>query len=189
MRTRMAWLVIKWALLSLFNLVLKYGIAWPLTPVIVLFAKPNGWLPDWLFWFQTNDASLDGDEGWKNGTRPFADNSGFCRYVNRCFWLWRNSLYGFNQSVLAVDLTRDHLKLHVIGDPSVGNGPGGKSGLVRRCLVQRGKILAWQWYYIRRLKHWPNRCIRINLGWKLFSFGNRPKAHMALSAWVNRFMA
>jgi hypothetical protein len=56
----MAWLVIKWALLSLFNLVLKYGIAWPLTPVIVLFAKPNGWLPDWLFWFQTNDASLDG---------------------------------------------------------------------------------------------------------------------------------
>ena len=34
-------------------------------PVIVLFASPMGWLPNWLWWFQTPDNSLDGDEGWK----------------------------------------------------------------------------------------------------------------------------
>lgn len=35
---------VKWFLLVIFNLLLKYCIAWPLTPVIVLFANKNGWL-------------------------------------------------------------------------------------------------------------------------------------------------
>lgn len=178
----------KWFFLVIANLFLKYFIAWPLTPLIVLFVNKKGELPNWLFWFTTPDNPKLEDEGWKNGTRPFNDNSiRFNCYVNRCFWLWRNSLYGFNESVLAVDLTRDHLKLRIEGNPNVGNGPGGKSGLVKRYLVQRNKVLAWQWYYIKQLKHWPNKCIRINLGWKLFSFGNRPKAHLAFSAWINRF--
>ena len=184
---------IKWFLLVTFNLVFKYLVAWPLTPFIVLFAKSDGWLPGWLSWFQTNDNSLDGDDGWKSGTRPFKNNDRrFYRYLNRCFWLWRNSLYGFNESVLSVKFCTGLDKICEIlvikGHPGVSNGPKGKSGTVWRYYYLNGKLKAWQYYYIRRLKRWPGRCIRINLGWKLFSYGGSSKtAHAALSCWVNRF--
>ena len=35
-----------------------------LAPVLPLFANSDGWLPKWLWWFQTPDNSLDGDQGW-----------------------------------------------------------------------------------------------------------------------------
>jgi hypothetical protein len=178
----------KWLLLVVLNLILKYFLAWPLTPIVVLFTKSNGWLPNCLYWFQTNDNSIDGDEGWISGTRPFKINTGFRCYINRCFWLWRNSLYGFNESVLSLTYPpiRDH---EIVGDERVSNSPG-FSGTVKRYLYGTNhKLLAFQFYYIKQLKRWPNKCIRINLGWKLWNVKdmNAKKAHIVLAAWVNRF--
>jgi len=179
----------KWFLLSLFNLIFKYLIAWPLTPIVVLFTNRNGWLPSWLFWFQTPDNSLDGDSGWKNESRPYLiENNSYQRYINRCYWLWRNSLYGFNESVLAIDASYKKIKYSVIGDESVSNIPG-KSGLVKRYLHLDGKLIAFHWYYVQQLKHWPKKCLRISLGWKLFGYKNSRanKIHMALSIGINKY--
>lgn len=195
-------LIIKWFFLVTFNVFLKYLVAWPITPIVVLFAQRKFviegdgsppmleyWLPHWLWWFQTPDASLDGDGGWKSSSRPFLNESNrFKRYINRCFWLWRNSLYGFNEAVLSVPFGIGVEKLVTIGNPDVGNGPGGRSGTVKRYYYRNGKLEAWQYYFIRRLKRFPHKCIRVNLGWKLFSFGNRFSGHAALSVWVNHFI-
>ena len=40
-------------------------------PFVVLFADKDGFLPRWLWWFQTPDNTLDGDSGWKNEHRRF----------------------------------------------------------------------------------------------------------------------
>jgi len=178
----------KWAFLVIFNLILKYLIAWPLTPIIVLFAKKDGWLPWWLNYFNTVDSNLDGDAGWINESRPFKNNTWFYRYFNRCRWLWRNSLYGFNESVLAVRFDINKQWYSCQGSETIGNGPGGHSGTVKRRLHFSGNTIAWQWYTIRRLKHFPNKCIRINLGWKLWNYPNAGKGHLAFSCWINHFI-
>jgi len=46
-------------------------ISYPLAPIVVLFASKEGWLPKWLWWFQTPDNPVDGDRDWKNLYRPF----------------------------------------------------------------------------------------------------------------------
>lgn len=86
---------IKYAFLSLVNVLFTYLIAVPLTPIIVLFGDDKGWLPNWLCWFQTFDAPLDA--GWIYsyfGTFP-TPPTGFQRYWLRVRWLWRNPAYGF----------------------------------------------------------------------------------------------
>lgn len=70
-----------------------------LAPVLVLFAK-DGWLPNWCWWFQTWDNSLDGDIGWQTEHRPFLDKhyvdlNAWQVWVCRFMWLWRNPAYGF----------------------------------------------------------------------------------------------
>jgi len=190
---------IKWFLLSLFNLIFKYLIAWPLTPVVVLFADKTGWLPVWLWWFQTPDNSLDGDQGWKTESRWFLNESNrFKRYINRTAWLWRNSLYGFNESVLAIHVSGDQIFYAIAGDDKVSNIPG-HSGSVTRYLYERkyqngimkkGKMIAFHYYYVRQLKHFPKKCLRISIGWKLFGYNLPAKSshHLALSIGLNKFV-
>jgi hypothetical protein len=180
---------IKWFVLVIINMILKYFIAYLLTPIIVLFAKQDCNLPNWLFWFMTHDNTLDGDSGWKTESRPYLNESNrYKRYVNRCYWLWRNSLYGFDHSVLGIKYQSGD-SVQVIGDNNISNGPPGVSGTVKRYLHRDGKVIAWQWYYIRQYKKWPNKCIRVNLGNKLWgdiSVGN--VAHIAASPWfLNKF--
>jgi hypothetical protein len=82
-----------WALL---NFLFTYLVAYPLTPLVTLFAGASGFLPVWLCWFQTFDASLDA--GWQGGyfgtyaTPP----TGLVLYWLRVRWLWRNPAYGFD---------------------------------------------------------------------------------------------
>jgi len=162
---------IKYWLLTFVGLFAKYFIAWPLTPLLVLLVTNNNNLPAWLSWFDTSDNTLDGDSGWKTESRPYINESNrYRRYINRCHWLWRNSLYGFSGSVMGVPYWVLCDSLFVEGDAAVSNGPPGKSGLVRRYLKRDNKIIAFQWYYIRQFKRWPDKCIRINLGWKLWSW-------------------
>lgn len=94
----MKWIYAKYALLNILNLIFT-GIAYIFAPLYVLFTSEDGWLPKWLYWFQTQDNSLDA--GWKlqgnfgtylkDGTIP----TGYTRYKYRVQWCWRNPAYGF----------------------------------------------------------------------------------------------
>jgi hypothetical protein len=151
----------------------QYVINLPLAPVIVLFADNDGWLPNWLYWFQTPDNSLDGDSGWKTENRPYLNESNkYRRWINRFHWLWRNAVYGFSEQVLGVKYQMPRDTVYVEGNPNVSNGPPGKSGLVKRYLYRNHEMIAFQWYYIRQYNRWPDKCIRINIGWKLWSFSD-----------------
>ena len=80
-------------------------IAYVLSPVLPLFAK-DGWLPSWLSWFQTPDASINGDSGWTDTTKhPWINLLPV--YFRQVFWLIRNPSYGFNSTVLATDVLPD----------------------------------------------------------------------------------
>jgi hypothetical protein len=138
-----------------------------LAPVAVLFASDDGWLPRWLSWLQTPDNSLDGDGGWRTEHRPYlVEDSKAHRWWNRTRWLYRNSMYGFAIDVLgAKTLPTDTLAIE--GDQAVSNRPL-HNGLVRRYIVRDGKVIYFQWYFVRAWS--ATRCVRINLGWKLWSF-------------------
>lgn len=91
--------------------------AYVLAPVVAIFCKDDGYLPNWLAWFQTQDAPLDA--GWRDGYFTFVPATTFrgkvvdawfklwrATYVSgvptgwnrtalRIRWLWRNPAYGF----------------------------------------------------------------------------------------------
>lgn len=54
-------------------------------PILPLFASDDGWLPDWLSWFQTPFDSLDGDDDHKQ-TWPGTD--AWSTYKRRVAWQW-----------------------------------------------------------------------------------------------------
>jgi len=96
--------------------------AYLITPLLPLFAvkRMGGWdnnsyrqtqprLPIWLSWFDTPDNSLLGDSRW------MADHTG--SYWSMVCWLYRNSLYGFKWTVLAVDVQDTQI---IIGNPDIG---------------------------------------------------------------------
>ena len=138
-----------------------------LAPLVVLFATKEGWPPHWLWWFQTPDNSLDGDKGWKAQTTP--------GYLSRVRWLWRNSMYGFAIGVLGAKFELTD-RVVTTGDPKVSNRPL-VEGLVIRRVYRGSKVIYFQWYYV---KAWSStRCIRINLGWKLW--GDHPTGQLVFS--------
>ena len=132
-------------------------------PVVVLAADDSGYLPAWLSWFQTPDDSLDHDYGDK---RFPGLQTGWRRWYSRVAWLYRNSMYGFAINVLGAK-TRATDVLQTRGDVLTSNCPI-HSGWLRYDLYRDGKRIHFQFYYV---KQWAaNRCIRINLGWKLWTF-------------------
>ena len=137
-----------------------------LTPVVVLFASDDGWLPSWLSWFQTPDNSLDGDRGHKE--RWGTSTEAWPTYVRRVAWLWRNCGYGFNINVLGFKHKEGDVK-EVIGDPTVGD-KSGVSGMCRWKVFRDGKLVCFQVYLVRHYQifgHW--KCVRIGAGWKIWS--------------------
>ena len=108
-----------------------------LAPVVVLFADEDGWLPSWLWWWQTPDNSIDGDAGhlarWGTSTAPLAT------YVRRLAWLWRNCGYGFNVDVIGFHHQDGDTK-QVFGDPTVGD-TSGVSGVCRWRVFREGKLV------------------------------------------------
>jgi hypothetical protein len=90
-------MIVRYAAATVLNLVFT-ALAYLLAPIVAAFCKPDGYLPDWLAWFQTQDAPLDA--GWRDGyfgawkasgTTP----RGFALWWVRVLWLWRNPAYGF----------------------------------------------------------------------------------------------
>jgi hypothetical protein len=163
----MNWLniTIKWVLFLILNQITNF-LSLFLTPVVVLFASEDGWLPNWLWWFQTPDNPLDGDAGWKTGYRPITtEDTKLKRYYNRVRWLYRNKLYGFSEAVLSIKYTNTQT-LITTGN-HVSNGPLGESGTYIAKLYEGDKLIGFKYYYIRQYKHWPTKCIRILIGWKI----------------------
>lgn len=155
---------LKWALLivpSLFMAVVGRVLA----PVLPLFASADGWLPSWLSWFQTPDNSLDGDAGHRE-RHPGMD--WWSTYKRRVAWCWRNVAYGFDIDILGVEV-RSTDKLVFEGDRDVGAKPP-RSGWQWKQVKRDDKTIAWQLYVIQQYRIWPQRCLRVNLGWKLFDF-------------------
>lgn len=165
---------LKWTFLLIVNLITNL-ISLPLAPIVVLFANDKGWLPKYLYYFQTQDNPIDGDEGFKTLYAPYIPvKNKYQRWRNRTAWLWRNKLYYFSYKVLSVryNILENTFILINSGDNGVGNGVvgvegSGKSGLSVAKLYRNNKLIAFKYYYIRQYKSHPDKCIRILIGWKL----------------------
>lgn len=180
---------IKWLLLTVCAIAMDIANLF-LAPLAVPLASDDGWLPGWLSWLQTPDNSLDGDNGWRTEHLLPLNRHGtpldpVRRYLKRVLWLYRNSMYGFAIDVLGARCdVGDRMLLK--GDAITSNRPG-HSGLVRRVLSRNHAPIYWQWYYVRQWGS-SSRCIRINLGWKLWGFGGSPAILQHVCS-INPFMS
>lgn len=153
-------LILKFILLIPLNLIMLV-LAFMLAPILPLFANENGWLPNYLNWFQTPDNSLDGDSGFEI-VFPKTMN----RYLRRVLWLLRNPLYGFDHDVLGIKLQKDDV-IKLSGNEKTSNEPLNEGYVVRK-LYRDDKVIAFQFYFVKAYNLFGLRCIRINLGWKLW---------------------
>lgn len=142
-----------WLLLLIPNFVIDF-LAFPLAPLIVLLDEKRA--TQWFVWFLTPDNPMTGDAGHE------ARWAGRPVYLKKVAWLWRNRANGFATSVLGA---RTEGPVSVKGDIRVSNHPLFE-GLVRRSTPEG----YWQFYYVKR--SFKGRCLRVNLGWKLW--GARP---------------
>jgi hypothetical protein len=174
--------------ISIFMLLQNYITA----PIVVLFAKTdengNGYLPNIFNWWMTPDNPLEGDKGYKTEHAPFLNPKyKFQIYINRVFWLYRNSMYGFDINVLGCKLKNGFI-FKYIGNPNTSNRPLSK-GIVLRWVNNRPHyyfqlyiIIPYSFLFLK------NKCIRINLGFKLW---NTPKVYevcqyvTAISPWAS----
>lgn len=142
------------------------------SPFLVPFASDDGWLPSWLWWFQTPDNSLDGDKGWKteHAQWRFKLSPPLATFVGRVGWLWRNNLYGFSIDVMGAKVKSSDV-LVVTGDTATSDNPA-HSGSVTRKLYREGELVYFQWYFIYV---YGKRCVRVNLGWKLWGVNGTDK--------------
>jgi hypothetical protein len=145
-----------------------------LAPILPFFVdKETHRLPRWLSWFATDDNDADGDQGhWERwpGTDPWST------YKRRLAWLLRNVCYGFDIDVLGVDVLPTDSWI-VEGDESAGD-QSGISGTCYRRVYRGSKLVAFHWYYVKhyRLLRRPC-CVRVSLGWKLFSSYEAGRKH------------
>ena len=129
-----------------------------LAPVLPLFASSDGWLPRWLWWFQTPDNSLDGDQGWITEHWQFRYSlpHNLCVYVGRVGWLIRNPAYAFGVRYLSFPDTATFT-----GDNTIGDNQTAKEGWV---FVKAAGL--FQYVYIKRIGQ-TQKCLYVNLGWNL----------------------
>jgi hypothetical protein len=157
-----------------------------IAPVVTMFPVSRvGWcnnheaqaisprLPLWLAWFDTPDNSLMGDDGYFFDHAPFPTAvTGWRGWVNRWFWLRRNSCYGFKWSVLAAEICPE-TTFEVKGDLSI-NHRTGKTGT----LLIRASNGYWQ---IKSVARWPwskTAGYMVSMGWLLDSYVSNPKLYL-----------
>ena len=150
----------RWALYLLISLVLQV-VVWVITPALPLFAvqrlgfsdnasrlSTDPRLPLWLAWFDTPDNSLLGDSRWR------AEHSG--GYWSMVGWLYRNSLYGFKWTVLAMDVQDTQI---IVGNPDIGYQRS-RFGILRI----RQPNGAWQFKIVKPIL---GKIFEGNFGWLL----------------------
>lgn len=146
---------LKWvAMLPVSILVTVLGIV--LCPILPLFAK-DGWLPKWLFWFQTPDNSLYGDDGWKyeHWQWRYKLPELIATYIGEFGWLLRNPGQGFGVHYL-------------VGDPIIATFTDNKDvndspGVEGTCTVHCQGLFQWVW--VKRISE--TKCIYCNFGWNV----------------------
>lgn len=152
---------VKWVLLSPLTAVM-YVVGILLAPVLPLFASEDGWLPEWLSWFQTPDNPIDGDRGhlkrWE----------GWPIYIRRVAWLLRNCAYGFDETICGIaSLPTD--RLIEVGETKASDVRG-ISGTCHRWLFRGDKLIAFHYYRVWHYQVWRFKaCMRISMGWKLWN--------------------
>lgn len=140
-------------------------LAYILAPILPIFSK-DGWLPRWLWWFQTPDFSLDGDGGWQDEHWQFRKKLSptLSRYVGQVGWLWRNPAYGFDWTVLAFKPKRGY-KMISHGTRPV-SGSVEHNGWFFAMIHNLDGSSAWQLYITIHLT--KTHSTKFNFGWKLW---------------------
>lgn len=138
-----------------------------LSPILPLAALDRDTLPNWLNWFQTPDATLDGDSGF---AKLFPADE-YPKYYRRVRWLIRNPAYGFAWTVLAY--TPQNLDYKWVGSLA----PETRKGM--------GYFFMWQdngyFEYSIRIKLTNSKCFYFRCGWKIIGLatgGNTGKQKM-----------
>jgi len=164
----------KYALLLVVNLAIGL-VNIVFAPLIVLAANDEGWLPQWLWWFQTPDNSLDADY---SGKRFPGKQVGLNRWYSRFMWCYRNPCYGFAISVLGAQAQPGDV-LITSGDPKTDNHKPIHTGWVRYTLLRNGKPIYFQLYLV---KPWLfGLYFRGNFGWKLWGYPTTEKMQFTFS--------
>ena len=134
-----------------------------LAPILPLLANNDGWLPKWLWWFQTPDNSLNGDTGWQNEHWQwrFKLPISLSIYIGQVGWLLRNPAYAFG-----VKYINGNNETTYIGNPNISDNIGACEGW----LFVRSNGL-FQFTYVKRIFN-TNKCIYINLGWNIRALTN-----------------
>ena len=156
----------RWLLLLPLNIVMLV-LAYILAPVLPLFASKDGWLPKWLWWFQTPDNPLDGDAGFLEEHAPFKGEGLPYRqkHINRMFWIWRNPKMGFGMTVMAFTPVEPYTVKRLGGYKDL-NGNMEEGWYLVTITNPNGKS-AWQLFIVH---FWnPKAFCKINVGWKLWS--------------------
>lgn len=128
------------------------AVALLLAPVLPLFAR-NGYLPGWLIWFETVDANLYGDKGWR--TEHVTDPTNYWSQVK---WLARNRAYNFKWTVLSAPMTP--IDVVFVGDNTI-NRNNGHYGTLR---ARMGDY--WQYKLVKPIGN-TGWCWMLNFGWLL----------------------
>jgi hypothetical protein len=140
-----------------------------LAPLLSLFTA-KGW-PSWGAWFWTPDNDPYGDRSdWTS--LPVGS------YWRRVLWLWRNSGYGFDATVVSVKLLDEDVLITSGYANNLGTGPAhpGAGGTQQRQVWRKCEMVAWEWYrvvpyevnitlfgvHIQR-----SLCVRSRFGWKI----------------------
>lgn len=136
-----------------------------IAPILPFFVQDDGYLPKWLWWFQTPDNPCDGDRGH---LERWPSNTPWGIYCRRVAWFLRNVAYGFDDSVLGVKMIpSDHLE--TVGNTNASD-TNGISGTCWRKLFRDGELIAFHYYFIKHYRIWRfTACVRISLGWKLWN--------------------
>jgi hypothetical protein len=147
---------LRWVILAVIMLAFTL-MAMLLAPVLPAFASADGWLPRWLWWFQTPDNTLDGDGGWVHEhlqwryKLPEPPRT----YVGRAGWLLRNPAYGFGE-MLSI--------------------PRGSIVTLSGQKPVSGEREPYGWFFLRTTTGWQLYRTwpwgRVNLGWKLWCAPN-----------------
>lgn len=168
---------LKWALMVPVSLIVTI-IGMLIAPLLPFFAK-DGWLPNWLWWWQTPDNSLYGDEGWKHEhwLWRYKLPDFLSAYIGQVGWLWRNPGYGFG--CVNLEDFEHFLEANYSGNAQVNDDP-----LVEGyCLVHARNLFQLVWCK----KITSTKCLYFVFGWNIKGLiGSEQKTHIATYAFSPR---
>ena len=178
---------IKWLLLGCVSVpmaIFSKAICWIL-PFFV--NEETKRLPKWLNWFMTPNTNADGDPAHLE-RHPGTD--WWSTYKRRTAWFWRNSAYGFDRTVAGIVSKRSDT-LAAYGNMDAGRRPFIPGYNIRKLYDENGKLKAWQLYFCVA---WPfglfnTKCIRGNLGWKLWGFEQGEIRNFQWTGMINPFFS